>query len=284
MRIHLVVNTHRLDAVSAAKSCAKWLGERDIETGADAESARLIGCEAVASDKLGEADLVVTYGGDGTLIRAAQYCSERSTPLLGVYYGRFGFVTQCLGAEVQQCLEHFFEGKAQIESRMMLQTDLVRGGEVLLTLHSLNELVMQRGVAVRIMNFSVFVDGEHLTTYPADGVMVSTPTGSTGYNLSAGGPIIVPGVEAMLVTPLAPHTLVARSVVLPVDSQVKLVAESHGEAVLSADSQVRLHLISGDEVRVKKSPRITRLIAPRKNDFLTKLRSRVFTAEPGGLI
>ncbi len=277
MRIHLLANVHRKDAVAAASSLRSFLDERKVEVAAEAETAKAIGCDKVSAELFADADLAVTFGGDGTLIRAAHLCSEKSTPLLGVYYGRFGFVTQCIGADVIPCVTKFLDGEAEFEDRMMLETALIRGGAPILSLHSLNEVVVQRGVTVRILTFSVAIDGQILTTYPADGVMVSTATGSTGYNLSAGGPIVVPGVDAMILTPLAPHTLLARTMVLRTDSEIRIAMETEGEAVLSADSQVRLHLLSGDALVVRRSPRITRLLKANANDFLTKLRTRLFS-------
>jgi NAD+ kinase len=226
-----------------------------------------------------QCDLVITFGGDGTLIRAAHLCSELGTPILGVYYGRFGFVTQCTNDELGACLSDFFDGRAKIEPRMMLQVDLLRNGKSVATLHALNEMVLQREVMVRMMTFEVMVNGHRLTTYPADGIMVATPTGSTAYNLSAGGPICDPHVQAMVLNALAPHTLSARPLVLNPDSEVLLKVSTEGDAVLSGDGQVRLHILSGDQVRVVRSPRVTNLMTVDKDDFLVKLGSRLFWSQ-----
>jgi NAD+ kinase len=226
-----------------------------------------------------DCDLVVTFGGDGTLIRAAHLCSEKSTPILGVYYGRFGFVTQCRGSELGACLSDFFDGKVDFEERLMLQTELFRSGQSVATLHALNEVVVQRAVTVRMLTFEVNVNGHRLTSYPADGVMVSTATGSTAYNLSAGGPIVDPSVKALMLTALAPHTLSARALILSPDSEILLRLQSEGDAVLSADGQTRLHLLSGDEVVIKRSPRVTRLMCVEKDDFLIKLSERLFWSQ-----
>jgi NAD+ kinase len=276
VRIHLLANVARPDAIEAAHKAATWLCERGVTVGVDTDLAAQTGLEEVVESDLGVADLVVSFGGDGTLIRAAHLCSETGTPVLGVYYGRFGFVTQCTAADLGSCLSDFFDGKAKIESRMMLQTDLLRGGQVVATIHSLNEMVLQRSVTMPMMTFSIVVDGHDLTQYPADGVMVSTPTGSTAYNLSAGGPIMDPRVQALIMTALAPHTLSARTLVLHADSEIVLRLEARGDAVLSADGQTRLHLLSGDEVRVARSPRVTKLICVEKDDFLIKLGDRLF--------
>jgi len=142
-------------------------------------------------------------------------------------------------------------------------------------LSALNETVLQRAVVARMMTFQVKVDGQVLTRYPADGVIVSTPTGSTAYNLSAGGPIVDPKVHALLLTAIAPHTLNARTLVLGPDADIVLRVESDGDAVLSADGQARLHLLSGDEVRVRRSSRVANLVTVGPDDFLRKLGQRL---------
>lgn len=275
MRIHLLVNLQREDAVAAAREAVDFVGSRNAEVAADPEAAALLGIEAVDLDALADADLVVTFGGDGTLIRAAYACSAKGTPILGVYYGRFGFVTQCGGTETRACLSDFLEGRAVLEERMMLQTELSRGDQVIATLHSLNEMSLQRDAAARMMTFRVTIDGRGLTRYPADGVMVATPTGSTGYNLSAGGSVVDPKVQALLLTAIAPHTLSARPLILSPDSTIELDLETDGDAILSGDGQIRLHLLTGDKVTVTRSPRVTRLVSIEKDDFLIKLRERL---------
>ncbi|MBI1755855.1 MAG: NAD(+)/NADH kinase [Fimbriimonas ginsengisoli] len=275
MRIHLLVNPRRPDAVAAAKEASSWLASRSVECAADDESSKLLGVEGVPAAQFADADLVVCFGGDGTLIRAAHLCSERGTPILGVYYGRFGFVTQCQGPELGACLSQFFDGQTPVEERMMIRAELMRGGEPVATIHALNETVLQRAVTVRMMSFEVRVDGRLLTSYPADGVMVSTPTGSTAYNLSAGGPVVDPRVQGLLLTAIAPHTLSARPLVLAPESEIVIRLQTEGEAVLSVDGQSRVHLLSGDEVRIRRSERVTRLLSVEPEDFLIKLGTRL---------
>jgi NAD+ kinase len=244
----------------------------------DTDSGRLLALDVVQTERFCNADLVIAFGGDGTLIRAAHLCAYGNTPILGVYYGRFGFVTQCTGEELFDCLEKFLNGESRIEKRMMLDCQLIRNGATVAEVLALNEIVLQRSITARMMTFAVTVDGLMLTRYPADGVMVTTPTGSTAYNLSVGGPIIDPTVEALGVTPIAPHTLTSRSLILNADSVVRLSVKSSGDAVLSADGQTRLHILSGDEVCVKKSDKATQLVTVRPDDFLLKLSQRLFTS------
>ena len=260
MRVHSIVNLFRPDAVSTAKQAMETLRVKGVQLGADADSAAAIGVDAVALDKLSEADLVISFGGDGTLIRTAHLCAERGTPILGVYFGRFGFVTQCIPDEISAAIADFFDGNAQIDERMMVQTDLIRGDRVVASLHSLNEAVVQRSATTRLLTFHVNVNGKLMARYPADGVMVATPTGSTAYNLSAGGPVVDPAIDALLITAIMPHTLSSRPLVLRPDAVVEILVETRGDAILSCDGQSRLHLLSGDLVKVTRSPRAARLV------------------------
>jgi NAD+ kinase len=284
LQINLLVNTHREDALEAARRTVRMLLEHSVCVGADVESAPLLDVQPVDQEALSDADLVVSFGGDGTLIKAASLCSERGTPILGVYYGRFGFVTQCVGEEMGACLSQFLDGQANVVERMMLQTELFRNGEMIARLHSLNETVLQRDVTSRMMTIQVTVDGHELTTYPADGILIATPTGSTGYNLSVGGPIVDPCVKVLLFTAIAPHTLSSRPLILSPDSEIRLRLQADGDSVLSADGQTRLHLLTGDEVRITRSPRVTRLLSVDEHDFLIKLRERLLWSHRGGAI
>lgn len=275
MRIHIVANRYRTDAVTAVIEAAEWLRAKGIEVGCDQESAGFTGLPEVPDREIADADLVISFGGDGTVIRAAHLCSEKGTPIIGVYYGRFGFVTQCQAGELAPCLSAFLDGGLELEERMMLQAELHRQGQVVATIHALNDVVIQRAITTRMLTFEVVVDGQRLTSYPADGVLVATPTGSTGYNLSAGGPVLDPNMEALVLTAVAPHTLSARPLVLGPKAQVELQLKAEGEAIFTVDGQSRFHLLSGDVVSVRRSPRVTRLVCVEKHDFLIKLSERL---------
>src|SRR5688572_27976877 len=157
MRIHLLVNTQRTDALEAAARAAASLAERGVEVGTDHETARHFEIMPVRDDEFDCCDWVISFGGNATVIRAAHLCPERGTPILGVYYGRFGFVTQCLGSELGACLSAYIDGSALIEPRMMLQTELIRNVNIIATIHSLNEVVVQRAVTAQMMTFRVQV-------------------------------------------------------------------------------------------------------------------------------
>ena len=276
MQINLVANLYRSDALRASERAAAWIERRGHTVAAEPETARLTTIKAVTAETFGEADLVIAFGGDGTVIRAAHLASERGTPILGVYYGRFGFVTQCTGEELPTVLESFFAGELVTERRMMLEAELLRADRPIALLRALNETVMQRQVSSRLLTFDVRIDGYNLTRYPADGIILSTPTGSTAYNLSAGGPILDPNAQAIALVPLSPHTLAARPLVLSPDRVVTLtVQHGDGDSVLSTDGAQRLHVLPGDVVRVRRSPRVTNLVCVEKDDFLIKLGRRL---------
>lgn len=275
MRINLLLNTHRSDAIEAARQTVHWLTSRSVDVAVEPDAAPYLEVPVFAMESVSEADVVICFGGDGTVLRAAHHCSERGTPILGVYYGRFGFVTQCKGEELGACLSQIVDGSIQTEERMMLEAVLFRGGETITEMHALNDVAIQRAASARMMTFQVTIDGETVTRYPADGVLVATATGSTGYNLSAGGPIMDPKVRAILLTAISPHTLSARPLVLKYDSEIHLQLQTEGDAVFSADGQTRLHLLSEDEVRIRRSPRVTRLVTVDPSDFLVKLRERL---------
>jgi NAD+ kinase len=276
LRIHLVGNVHRPDALTATSTVAQWLNEKGVVVAVEPETGRRVDLPVVGPDEFGNCDFVVAFGGDGTLIRAAHLCSERGTPLLGVYYGRFGFVTQCEGGAIYDCLREMLTGNYRLDTRLMIQASIVRGGNTVTTLHALNEISLQRSITTRMMTINVAIDGMDLTTYPADGVLVSTPTGSTAYNLSVGGPIVDPRLHAIILTAVAPHTLSSRPLVLKPDSVIELsLATGTGESILSADGQVRLHVLDGDGITISRSPRMTNLLVVAKNDFLHKLGRRL---------
>jgi len=276
LRIHIVANLHRPDALRASERFAASLTKRGHVVAAEPATARQTSLSMVPSEEFGEADLAIAFGGDGTVIRAAHLASERGTPILGVYYGSFGFVTQCTGEELPGVFNAFAAGELAVERRMMLEAELIRSGRPIATLQALNETVLQRAVSSRLLTFDVMVDGYILTRYPADGVILSTPTGSTAYNLSAGGPILDPCCEAIGLVPLSPHTLASRPLVLGPTREITLtVHKGDGDSMLSTDGAQRLHVLPGDVVRVRKSPRVTNLIRVEKDDFLIKLGRRL---------
>ncbi|MFO7622995.1 MAG: NAD(+)/NADH kinase [Anaerolineales bacterium] len=203
--------------------------------------------------KKGEFDLFISLGGDGTMLRAGHLCGPLGIPVLGINMGRFGFLMEIRQDQWQEVLPQLLEGKYWFEKRMMLRADQWRTGERLGSWDVLNDIVVARGNIVRPVHLTAQVDGRHLTTYVADGLIAATATGSTAYALAAGGPILPPELRNILLVAVAPHLSVDRAIVLPEGASVNITVHTDHQAVLSPDGQVPIGLADGDRVEVSAS-------------------------------
>lgn len=220
-------------------------------------------------------DALVVVGGDGTILRAARTGAVRGVPVLGVNVGAFGFLAEVGLEELPQALERLVAGRHAVEERMMLAAEVVRHGSVAHRFLALNDMVVTKSGYARLMPIRTCVNEEHLATYLADGLIVSTPTGSTAYNLSAGGPILSPGVRALVITPICPHTLTARPVVIDADDVATVEVASDVEGVLlTVDGQLGCPLRGGDVVRVRRAEERARLVRLRAPSFYELLRQK----------
>jgi NAD+ kinase len=200
--------------------------------------------------KAHEFDLLIALGGDGTMLRAGHLCAPHQVPILGINMGRLGFLIQVERSEWREMLERLFQGEGWIEERLMLYAEHLRGGEQLAHWQALNEVVVGRGVALRAVRLEVALDGRPLTTFVCDGLIASTPTGSTAYALAAGGPILPPDLRNILLVPIAPHLSVDRGIVLAEGSAVRITVRSDN-SVVSVDGQSPVALDEGDHVDVR---------------------------------
>ncbi len=221
-------------------------------------------------------DLIVVLGGDGTLLSAARHVHRRDVPILGVNLGHLGFLTEITVDQMTAALTAFFEGRAVIQRRMMLVASLVRNGENVAVFHCLNDAVVTKAALARITHFRVEAGGRWLTDMRADGLIVATPTGSTAYNLAAGGPILAPDLNALILSPLCPHTLTMRPIILDSKEPVSitLLADS-GEVFLTADGQMGQPLLVGDRVIVRKSEQPAALVGLPERDYFSLLREKL---------
>jgi NAD+ kinase len=200
--------------------------------------------------KAGEFDLLIALGGDGTMLRAGHLCAPYKVPILGINMGRLGFLIQIERNEWREMFERLFQGEGWIEERLMLYAEHIRGGEALAHWQALNEVVVGRGGALRPVRLEVTLDGRPLTTFVCDGLIASTPTGSTAYALAAGGPILPPDLRNILLVPIAPHLSVDRGIVLAEGSAVRISVRSEN-SVVSVDGQSAVALDEGDHVDVR---------------------------------
>ncbi|MDX1622655.1 MAG: NAD(+)/NADH kinase [Gemmatimonadota bacterium] len=235
-----------------------------------------IPAEPLEWDRL-EADLLVTLGGDGTLLAAARRIGGRPIPIFGINLGGLGFLTAASPTTMGERIVPVLEGSAPVESRMTLVAEVRRGGEVVARHHALNDAVVHKGGNLRVMRLSLSVDEDALGAQLADGLILSTPTGATGYNLSAGGPLAMPGLDSILVTPICVHALAIRPLVAPADRTLGVRIDRGGEGMyLILDGQVEIPLAVGDEVRVSRGERRVLLAGLDQNRYVEALRDRFF--------
>jgi NAD+ kinase len=223
-----------------------------------------------------QSDLVIVLGGDGTLLRVARELEGAETPMLGVNLGGLGFLTSVRSDELKTAIAGVLAGRYEISRRFTIETALLRAGKRLETHQALNDAVLARGAFSRIVRLRVSIDDELLTEYVCDGMIFATPTGSTAYSLSAGGPILLPGARAVIVTPICPHALSNRSVIAGADSVVKcLIVDGAGQLMMTVDGQVQVRMQVGDELEVRKSARTVQLVTPVGQTYFDVLRQKL---------
>jgi NAD+ kinase len=248
----------------------RWLRERGIEVRLDAEAAPSVGAEGDSREALAASvDLIVVLGGDGTLLAVARAAGTREVPILGINLGRLGFLTEINVDELFPALDKVLAGELNVVSRMRLDVAVRRGDEEVSHYHALNDAVITKTALSRMVDIDAFADGVKVTTYHADGLIISTPTGSTAYSLSAGGPLLLPGIEAFVLTPICPHDLTQRPLVLPQSCELEVVADPRGgEVALTVDGQEGLRLLAGDRIKMSRSAHPVALVSsPFRNRY-----------------
>ena len=283
-RVGLTAKRGLTAASGVIAELAGWLEARDVRTVFEEETARLAGVPpdrpTVSRDDLPrECDLIVVLGGDGTLIGMASRIAAAGVdvPILGVNYGSLGFLTEITLPELYDALEATLEGRAVIEPRAMLTSRTVRQHAVYADHTVLNDIVITKGALSRIIEISVTVGEAPVTRFRADGLIIASPTGSTAYNLAAGGPIVHPAVDAMVLTPIAPHTLTNRPVVIPGSSQVHVrpIMDAQDEVFVTFDGQRGFELHANDMITVRQAPRPVRMVKSSRRSYFDLLREKL---------
>ena len=258
-------------ALAQAEALRDWLAARGLEVFIEQPESTIGSINGLERPTTipADVDLVVVLGGDGTLLYAARALGRHGMPLLGVNMGGLGFLTAISLENARNALERVLAGEFRPEARMLLAVRVVRNGATLAEQTVLNDAVINKGALARILNLSVKVDRTALTSYRADGLVISTPTGSTAYNLSAGGPIVHPAHETIIVTPICPFTLTNRPIILPMTAAIEVEVDPEAsDVILTADGQVSFPLEPGDRVLVRRSLNSIALITnPYKNYF-----------------
>jgi NAD+ kinase len=278
-RVGVVAKTDAAQADGAVRRLVEWLATRSLPVLLDKETASLVADVALPqtsrADLPGQVDVIVVLGGDGTLLSVARAVGDLGVPILGVNLGGLGFLTATTLEEMMPALEAFLDGQMVVEERMMLGARVRRSGASDREFFALNDVVIMKSAMSRIIDLSVSVDGQLATAYRADGLIISTPTGSTAYSLSAGGPILFPTMDALVLTPIASHTLTNRPIVLPGTQRIQVTLLTNQEVMLTLDGQVGFGLRERDSVEVAQAaPRIRLMRFPHKH-FFSVLRTKL---------
>jgi NAD+ kinase len=278
--VGIISRPRREDIARVVPPLIEWLRNHGAEVVCDSETSESIGALAGQARKRedlpGLSDLLIVLGGDGTLLSAARLAADRKVPILPVNLGGLGFLTTVSQDEIYPILEEIFSNKHRVSERVMLEAQVVRGGAVIRRQIALNDAVLNKAPLARIMDLELRVNGDYVTVYRGDGLILSTPTGSTAYSLSAGGPIVYPIVEAFVITPICPHTLTNRPLVIPDSAKIEIDFQAGEDAVfLTLDGQVGIELMRGDHIVVRKALEKLRLVRPAKKTYFEILRRKL---------
>jgi NAD+ kinase len=274
-RIGLVVKRQEPRARAVVEQLVAWTAERGIELFSGAREAGV--GTTVAADRLAEfADLIVVLGGDGTMLATARLVAGRGTPVLGVNFGTLGYLTEFTDADLFPALEEIVRGEYALDPRVMIDCSIERRGRAVERATALNDAVVNKSALARIIEIDCSIDGRFVTFYRADGLIISTPTGSTAYNVSAGGPILMPSMGAFVLNPICPHTLSNRPLVVPDTVTIDLALRPTGEEVmLTIDGQIGFKLAVSDRIRLTKSAETFNVVTPRDRNYFAVLRGKL---------
>jgi NAD+ kinase len=269
----------------AVRTLAAHLTSRGCAVIVDEDTARLLPDEGLTAgnrDEIGQrCDLAVVVGGDGTMLHAARSLADHEVPLVGVNLGHLGFLTDIPPSLMTESLDQILAGDYSVEERLLLRAKVLRDGEEVVAYDALNDLVMHKWDSARMIELETYIDGRFLNVFRSDGLIVSTPTGSTAYALSAGGPLVHPTLAALLIVPVCPHTMSNRPIVIGGDARIEVViSDQHRDhAQLTSDGQVSFALRAGDRVLIGRKDRPVRMLHPAGHDHYDVLRAKLRWAE-----
>lgn len=277
-KIGLVLKRHDPRVRQAVTEIIPWLQERGIEVFIDQETAHQypLSSHVTAADALAECvDVIAVFGGDGTFLYAARLAGNRGIPLLGINLGSLGFLTEVKLEEMHAAFERLLGGDYRLEERVLVDVQVFRQENQVAQYSALNDAVINKGALARIIELEVWVNAELVTITRADGLVLSTPTGSTAYSMSAGGPIVYPTLGAFIITPICPHTLSNRPVVIPDGAPVGICLRHGADVMLTVDGQVGMPLLEGDRVRFQKARSSLLMIQATGSTFFKLLREKL---------
>lgn len=277
-RVGVVSKPGRADIPGLLRYLSNWCDRRGLELAVDLVTASYMQrSDGLSRERLPEGcDLIVVLGGDGTLLSAARGVGVRQIPLLAVNLGGLGFMMTTGPDELPSALASVEKSSYELDSRIVLEARLVRHGSPVERFYALNDIVVANGAMARVLHLEAYADGEYVCGYSADGLILSTPTGSTAYSLAAGGPVMAPAVAAWSLTPICPHTLSNRSVVIPSTATVEIrVSTADEDHYLSVDGQVGRHLQPADRIRARKASHTVDIVHTKNVPYFDVLRSKM---------
>ena len=276
-KIGVIVKTKDSHALEILKELHDWAINEGYELYIDFDAASMIGVKGFKrSDLPSLIDIMVVLGGDGTMLSAARLVSEKEIPILGVNLGGLGFITEVNIDGLYTSLEKIIKGSCNIDERMMLTAYIHRDNKIISEHTVLNDVVINKSALARIFDIETYIEHHYMTTFKADGLIISTPTGSTAYNLSAGGPILYPTLSCIVITPICSHTLTNRPIVINDNQSIELIFKSHkGDIILTLDGQTGIALEPDDMIEIRKSRFKTRILLPCERDYFQILREKL---------
>jgi NAD+ kinase len=276
-KIGIIAKGNKPEAVQVVKELVGWLTDHKVECFIEPEMAQSVSNPSLDKEKMPLAvDMVVVLGGDGTLLAAARTLQKRRVPLLGVNLGGLGFLTEITLNELYPMLEQILRGNYKTDERMLLEVRVWRKEQVIDEFTVLNDVVINKGALARIIELETSVDQAYLTTFRADGLIISTPTGSTGYSLSAGGPIVYPSLQSIIITPICPHNLTNRPIIVPKEAVITVtLCSGDAEVFLTLDGQVGFNMKLQDRMEVKKGEGCISLIKSPSRGYFEVLRAKL---------
>lgn len=278
-KVGIIPNLNKTTSLDIAQQLIGWLENKGVRVLLNEITANELQRQDLAekpSEIYRDSDFIIVLGGDGTLLSVARQVMWYETPILGVNLGHLGFLTELEVENLYQGLEKIERNDYDVERRMMLEAVVIKNNMITETFSALNDVVITKGSFSRIIHLRTFIDHHYIETYPADGLIISSPTGSTAYSLSAGGPILSPDVSAMVITPISPHTLNSRSIVISDKEQVRVeVVGDQNDVMLTIDGQQGYKLKTGDVVLVRKADFTANLIKLRDRNFYEVLRTKL---------
>ena len=276
-KVGIIANMHKANVVEVSKKLIDFFGAHGIKVFLEKDLSAKIRrnkIEVLSSVRIKEMDIVISLGGDGTFLRVARVVHDK--PILGVNLGDLGFLAEITLPNLIKDLKQLIEGKYKIEQRMTLDTEVVKKGKRKKVCSALNDIAVSKSEICRVIDLSIFIDKQYVAKFKADGVVISTPTGSTAYNLSVGGPIVLPGSEIIIISPICPHMLTHRPLVVPSQSKIEIVCDAPEKGVeLTIDGQVGLEIVKNDKIIITKSKNKVPVILLRNNAYFEVLRQKL---------